>query len=244
MLLLIEHLQLRGVHFAKCGAQLAAIKVLLDLAKLDRTRDLGRVTTDDAGGYPVFGALVRFKAIAASDQDQIAAGQVYRRQHLPIPRINRCHERGDDIFVHRQAVTLDKNIPRIDLFGLAPCHRVRNTNSEVSHRRPLRRLGSARLTVAAGSPSRFAAASPIFSASRLQRLGVEASGTGRSASHSSTSTTVQTCVADPNQRPFGKPCLSIRMRRAQWLATMPAAFRSANLMKVGSGLGGPRWGGH
>jgi hypothetical protein len=38
MLLLIEHLQLRGVHFAKCGAQLAAIKVLLDLAKLDRRR--------------------------------------------------------------------------------------------------------------------------------------------------------------------------------------------------------------
>jgi tripartite-type tricarboxylate transporter receptor subunit TctC len=64
---------------------------------------------------------VRCKAIAASDQDQIAAGlflpQVYRRQYLPIPRIDRCHERGDDIFVHRQAVTLDKNILRIDLFG-------------------------------------------------------------------------------------------------------------------------------
>jgi hypothetical protein len=117
---------MHGVHFSKCGAQLAAIKVLLDLAKLDRTHDLGRVTTDDAGGYPVFGALVRFKAIAASDQDQIAARlflpEVYRRQHLPIRRIDRCHERGDDIFVHRQAVTLDKNI--LGLTSQLPNYRI------------------------------------------------------------------------------------------------------------------------
>jgi hypothetical protein len=33
---------LHGVHFSKCGAQLAAIKVLLDLAKLDRTHDIVR----------------------------------------------------------------------------------------------------------------------------------------------------------------------------------------------------------
>jgi len=39
------------VHFAKRWAQLAAIKVLLDLAKLDRAHDLGPVAADDAGGY-------------------------------------------------------------------------------------------------------------------------------------------------------------------------------------------------
>src|SRR5271169_2125916 len=96
MLLLIEHLQLRGVHFAKCGAQLAAIKVLLDLAKLDRTHDLGRVTTDDAGGYPVFGALVRFKAIAASDQRAPEAAAVDRPIPVPRPELGAALRAGLD----------------------------------------------------------------------------------------------------------------------------------------------------
>jgi hypothetical protein len=48
--------------------------------------------------------------------------EVYRRQHLPIRRIDRCHERGDDIFVHRQAVTLDKKI--LGLTSQLPNYRI------------------------------------------------------------------------------------------------------------------------
>jgi len=78
---------MHGVHFSKCGAQLAAIKVLLDLAKLDRTHDLGRVAGNDTGvNRAAAGAHVSFGAIAAATRrSRSARFRQYRLLLIEIP---------------------------------------------------------------------------------------------------------------------------------------------------------------